>query len=97
MFDYYVEVLITLAANLLIMNVAYLAFSVLKWVENMAACVFFGVMLHYFLLGSFLWMLCLAFLQYLIFNKGFNSQKYLHFYSWICFLSKEFASIFLQY
>lgn len=69
MFDYYVEILVSLSASLLAMNVLYLVFSVLTWQSDLIVCMITGVFLHYFLLSSFSWMLCFSILQYLTFNK----------------------------
>ena len=69
MFDYYIELLVSLSSSLLAMNVLYLIFSVLTWNSNLELCMIIGVLLHYFLLGSFAWMLCFSILQYLTFNK----------------------------
>jgi hypothetical protein len=69
MFDYYVEIIITLSASLLIMNIFYILFSLITWDRYISFCVIVGALLHYSLLSSFCWMLSLAFLQYLIFNK----------------------------
>lgn len=69
MFDYYVEIIITLSASLMVMNIFYILFSFITWDKYMNWCLFIGALLHYSLLSSFLWMLSLAFLQYLIFNK----------------------------
>jgi G protein-coupled receptor 64 len=69
MFDYYVELIITLSASLLIMNISYILFSFITWDKHMTLCLLVGSLLHYSLLSSFFWMLSLSFLQYLIFNK----------------------------
>ncbi len=69
MFDYYIEILISLSFSLLAMNVLYLLFSFLTWNTNLAMCMVVGILLHYFLLSSFAWMLCFSILQYLTFNK----------------------------
>ena len=69
MFDHYIEILISLSASLLAMNIAYIVFSLVTWSSTNVICVVFGVLLHYFLLNSFCWMLSLATLQYLMFNN----------------------------
>ena len=69
MFDYYIEILISLSFSLLAMNDLYLLFSFLTWNTNLAMCMAIGILLHYFLLSSFAWMLCFSILQYLTFNK----------------------------
>ena len=73
MFDYYIELLIALSGSLLLMNAAYIAFSLIGgWQSGGSAligCMICGVALHYLLLCSFAWMSALALLQHLIFNK----------------------------
>ncbi|CAF0740855.1 unnamed protein product, partial [Brachionus calyciflorus] len=69
MFEYYIEILICLTISLLLMNIFYVAFSLLKWNEHLIACVSIGVALHYTLLCSFSWMLSFSILQYFTFNK----------------------------
>ena len=69
MFDYYTEILLSLSISLLSMNIAYIVFSLVTWNTQPIVCTLFGVLLHYFLLSSFCWMLCLGILQYLMFNR----------------------------
>jgi hypothetical protein len=69
MFDYYIELLMSLSLSLLLMNLAYIIFSVQQWNVNLTSCMVFGVVLHYLLLNAFCWMLCFSILQYLTFNK----------------------------
>ena len=69
MFDYYIEILISLSLSLLFMNIFYIVFSILTWNDSLVSCMTFGVLLHYCLLNSFCWMLCFSILQYLTFNK----------------------------
>ncbi|RNA36634.1 G-coupled receptor -like protein [Brachionus plicatilis] len=71
MFDYYIEILICLSISLFLLNLFYVIFSFLKWDENSNSCMTIGVLLHYFLLGSFSWMLSLSILQYFTFNRIF--------------------------
>lgn len=69
MFDYYIQILVSLSASLLAMNILYIIFSFLKWNTDLELCMIVGVLLHYFLLSSFAWMLCFSVLQYLTFNR----------------------------
>ncbi len=86
MFDFYIQVLISLSFCLLLMNVFYIMFSTMQWSSHgHATCVSIAVILHYFLLSSFAWMLSFAVLQYLTFNKVFIMIR--NYYSWAAFLS----------
>ena len=70
MFDYYIQILMSLSFMLLALNVAYIAFSkVTVTTHGTQLCVAIGALMHYILLSSFGWMLCFAVLQYLTFNK----------------------------
>ena len=82
MFDYYIELLISLSFSLLFMNMFYLIFSQIKWNKHgHELCVTIAGFLHYFLLSSFCWMLSFALLQYLTFNKVFVVIKNYYIYA----------------
>lgn len=69
MFDYYIELLVSLSASLLLMNIFYIVFTFLDWHSYLTSCMTIGVILHYTLLNSFCWMLCFSLLQYLTYNR----------------------------
>lgn len=85
MFDFYIQVLISLSFCLLFMNMFYIVFSTIEWTKHgHATCITIAVLLHYFLLSSFAWMLSFAVLQYLTFNKVFVMVR--NYYLWAaCF------------
>ena len=82
MFDYYVQILISLSFTLLFMNTFYIVFStVSSKKEGLPYCITISVILHYLLLSSFCWMLSFALLQYLTFNKVFVVIKNYYLYT----------------
>ena len=82
MFDYYIQILMSLSFMLLALNVVYIAFSQVTVVTSgVRVCVVIGALLHYTLLSSFGWMLCFAILQYLTFNKVLFVIKNYYIYS----------------
>jgi hypothetical protein len=73
MFEDYFQTFVTFCVTLLFLNIIYIVFSTLTLSNNLIACILFGVLLHYILLSSFMWMLSLGVLQYLLYNKVFVS------------------------
>ncbi|CAF0808372.1 unnamed protein product [Brachionus calyciflorus] len=61
------KALIYLAYSLLMSNLMFILVSVVTPDLNVNCCIAFGVFLHYFLLASFLLMLVISMIQYLIF------------------------------
>lgn len=92
MFRHYINNLAGFCASLLMLNITFIVFSLLKFSKNPISCMIFGVLMHYSLLSTFLWMLSLAILQYLIYIRiFFIVDNYTQIAFFLCFSNFLFS------
>ena len=78
----YLKIITFWCISLLLMDSMYLAFAFFKFddttIDSMSgSCIAIGVLLHYFLLSSFCFSLCITTIQYLLFYKIPKIRKFL--------------------
>ena len=83
----YLKLITVWCVNLLLMNCFYIAFSLYKIDDvssinelsnsRKASCIAIGVLLHYFLLCSFLFSLTISIVQYIILCRSFKVYKHI--------------------
>lgn len=79
----YLKIISCWCLTLLIMNCVYIAFSLFKFEDvdineqKKSSCIAIGVLLHYFLLCSFCFSLCITIIQFFIIYKSFKVFRFL--------------------
>ena len=73
MLTVYIRVLVALCVSLVFLNGLYFGFSfVNNTPPNLISCTIYGVFLHYILLVSLCWMMCLGVIQYFVYVSVFS-------------------------
>ena len=96
MSNQFLKIITTWCLSLLIMNGAYLAFTFFDFnveIDQMTtyqknSCIVIGVFLHFFLIASFCFALCISIIQYFIFYKSFKIFKFIYIKAVLFSLSK---------
>lgn len=97
MSNQFLRIITTWCISLLIMNGAYIAFTFFDFngaeIDEMKtsqrnSCIIIGVFLHFFLIASFCFALCISIVQYFIFYKSFKIFKFIYLKAVMFSLSK---------
>lgn len=79
----YLKMITAWCFSLLVMNCVYIAFSFFKFEDidvkesRRASCIAIGVLMHYFLLSSFCFSVCITLVQFLIVYKSFKVFRFI--------------------